>query len=207
MGKTIAVVVEAKFIPEEINAYRYGFAALGAEVIFVSRLWGQQSLDFWSDVDPSDQQPWETPDMVTATVDIEALELNRIDALLMSANYTSVRLRYNGVAAPTDLPADFDLKQHMRTAPVPAKFAEAMADDRLIKGFLCHGLWILTPYPELLKGKRVCCNEVVAADIYNCGAQIDLGTNPRVVVDGNIVTAYSKHEVLPYIDTIVDKLS
>ena len=30
-GKSIAVVVESKFIPEEIAAYRFGFAALGAQ--------------------------------------------------------------------------------------------------------------------------------------------------------------------------------
>ena len=31
-GKKIAVLVESQYVPGEIEAYRYGFGALGAEV-------------------------------------------------------------------------------------------------------------------------------------------------------------------------------
>ena len=39
VGKKIAVLVENKFIPEEIEAYRQGFTMLGAQVEFVSHIW------------------------------------------------------------------------------------------------------------------------------------------------------------------------
>ena len=38
-GKRIAVVLENKFIQDEIEAYLKGFALLGAEVELVSRIW------------------------------------------------------------------------------------------------------------------------------------------------------------------------
>ena len=38
-GKKVAIIVESKYIPEEIEAYRTEFSALGAEVELVSRLW------------------------------------------------------------------------------------------------------------------------------------------------------------------------
>ena len=57
-GAKIAVVLENKFIPEEIAAYLNGFPLLGGEVELVSRLWygdyKPASTTFYSDVDPSD---------------------------------------------------------------------------------------------------------------------------------------------------------
>ena len=56
-GKKIAVLVESEFVPGEIEAYRYGFAALGAEVHFMSRLWNQPSQTFVSDVEHAGNTP------------------------------------------------------------------------------------------------------------------------------------------------------
>ena len=56
-GKKIAVLVESEFVPGEIEAYRYGFAALGAEVHFMSRLWNQPSQTFVSDVEQAGNTP------------------------------------------------------------------------------------------------------------------------------------------------------
>lgn len=81
-----------------------------------------------------------------------------------------------------------------------------MQDKRLVKGLLCHGLWILTPNPKLLRGRRVICHSVVMADIVNCGAQIVV--NPeRVVSDDDLVTGFSKHQVLPFIAAIATRVS
>ncbi|MGZ8388726.1 MAG: hypothetical protein ACXWVE_10965 [Rhodoplanes sp.] len=38
-GAKIGVVLENKFIPEEIAAYLNGFPLLGAEVALISRIW------------------------------------------------------------------------------------------------------------------------------------------------------------------------
>src|SRR5262245_38123031 len=95
-GKKIAVLVEHKFIPEEIEAYRVGFAVFGANVEFVSRIrYGEyqpESTWFYSDVDPLDDQPWESPHRLQVARDVSYVDahLEEYAAIIMSANYTSV---------------------------------------------------------------------------------------------------------------------
>jgi protease I len=203
-SKRIAVVVESKFIPEEINAYRDGFGVLGADVDFVSRLnygdYRPESATFVSDVDPLDQPEWASPERLVVRKDITTIDLSQYAAILMSANYTSVRLRFGELPDPQHIGPNFNILAHIQQAPTVQKFAEAMQRKELIKGFLCHGLWILTPNGHLLRDRTVVCNEVVAADIYNCGAKIDMSR--RVIVDGDMVTGYSKHEVVQYVQAI-----
>ncbi|WP_412159930.1 DJ-1/PfpI family protein, partial [Pantoea sp. SIMBA_079] len=76
-----------------------------------------------------------------------------------------------------------------------------MADKKIVKGALCHGLWLLTPNPQLLRGRKVICHSVVMADIINCGAKITL-TPDRVVTDCDLVTGFSKHEALAFLAAI-----
>jgi len=205
-GLKIGVVVENKFIPEEIAAYNAGFQLLGADAEFISRLWygnyKPEKTTFYSDVDPLDDQPWESPHKLEVTRDISTVRRAEFAAMIMAANYTSVRLR------SADLPANgapFDPREHVQAAPVVRFFADAMQDKRLVKGMLCHGLWILTPYPESLKGRKVICHSVIMADVLNCGAKIDI-TPDRVVVDDDLVTGFSKHEVLPFIAAIATQI-
>ncbi len=216
-GKKIAIVVENKFIPEEIQAYQSCFSMLGAEVQLFSRIWYgdyKPGSEYWktpvflSDVDPSDQQPWQGPETISIpdNNDISQLKIEEYSAIIMSANYVSVRLRYpddNTIKDPREL---------VRSAPVPLFFAEAMKNKNVVKGALCHGLWILTPYPELLKERKVTCHTVVMADILNTGAiavfeDTQNGKEPaKVVVDGDLVTGFSKHEVIPFIQAITEQI-
>lgn len=100
----VAVIVEHKFIPEEIEAYRSGFGLLGAQVDFISRIWygdyKPESVTFYSDVDPLDSAPWESPHRLDVRRDITTIREDEYDAVIMAANYTSIRLRY------ADLPED-----------------------------------------------------------------------------------------------------
>jgi len=206
-GKKIGILVENKFIPEEISAYQAAFPVLGAEVEFISRLWygdyKPDSATFYSDVDPLDSQPWESPHLLRVTRDIcpeneKRAKPSDYAAVIMSANYTSVRLRHS--TEPETLPP----RTLVQSSPAVAWFAEAMRNPRIIKGALCHGLWILTPNPDLLKGRTVVCNLVVLGDILNCGANAVM--NPKVVVDKDLVTGYSKHEVIPFIQAIAAQI-
>lgn len=198
-GRVIAVLVESEFIPEEIEVYRNDFAAMGAEVHFMSRLWGQPSQTFFSDVEEIGQ----TPKTLEVSLDFQKVTLEDYAAVIMAANYTSVRLRY--FERPEGQPFSADM---VRSAPAVQFFAQAMANPRLVKGALCHGLWILTPYPELLKGRKVICHEVVLADILNCGAQYvpPDAQNQGVVVDRDLVTGRSKNEVRPFVQAIAQKI-
>jgi protease I len=217
-GKKVAVIVEHKFIPEEFEAYRSCFALLGMTVDFFSRIWyGDYTPDnphwrpatFYSDVDPSDNQPWQSPVIMTLNDenDISNIKLDDHAAVIMAANYISVRLRY------TDRSDFSSAREFVQSAPVSQFFASAMKRKEIIKGALCHGLWILTPYPELLNGRNVTCHTVVMADIVNCNANIMFETNAegrrepqKVVVDDDLVTGFSKHEVIPFIQAIARQI-
>lgn len=194
-GKRLAVLVESEYIPEEIAAYQRVFSERGATVDLISRLWGNADVTFVSDVDRL-EKPLET---LTVTVDLEAVRPEDYDAVIMSANYTSVRLRYFEPPEATDT----DWAELARGAPAVAFFARAMTLPTVVKGALCHGLWILTPCPELLNGRRVTCHRVVLADILNAGARYDPAP---VVVDGDLVTGDSGANVLPFIDAVCDQL-
>ncbi|MBE9107463.1 DJ-1/PfpI family protein [Nostoc cf. edaphicum LEGE 07299] len=194
-GKKIAILLESEFIPEEIEAYQKRFSELQATVHLMSRLWNQPSVRFFSDEDTGN-----TPRTIDVNIDFQNVDVNDYAAVIMTANYTSVRLRY--FEPPTGQPIS---AEQVRTSPAVQFYAKAMANPRIIKGALCHGLWILTPIPELLKDREVICHEVVLADILNAGAVYT--TSPTgVVVDGDLVTGRSKHEVEPFIDAITEQI-
>jgi protease I len=204
-GKKVAVLVETEYIPHEIKAYQTRFPELGATVHLMSRLWNQPSARFVSDVDEVGKNLEE----LEVTIDFQNIDLNDYAAVIMSANYTSVRLRY------FQPPAGYPISPaQTRTAPAVQFFAKAMANPQIIKGFLCHGLWILTPVPELLKGRRVICHEVVLADITNAGAIYlppppdSQPNDPRnIVIDGDVVTGRAGHDVNAFIDAIASQIT
>lgn len=194
-GKKIAVLVESEFIPEEIIAYRERFSQLKATVHFMSRLWGNTSVRFYSDSVEGEKQ-----ETIDVDIDFHDVDVNDYAAVIMSANYTSVRLRY--FEPPTGTPISAD---QVRNSPAVQFYAEAMANPKIVKGALCHGLWLLTPMPELLKGRRVICHEVVLADIANAGVIYE-PSESGVVVDDDLVTGRSRHEVYKFIDAITERI-
>lgn len=191
-GKKIAVLVETEFIPEEFAAYQKRFPELGATVHIMSRLWGNKSTRFVSDVDAVGK----SLQYLDVNIDFQDVDINDYAAVIMAANYTSVRLRY--FEPPKGQPIS---PEQTRTAPAVQFFAKAMANPKIIKGLLCHGLWLLTPMPELLKGRKVICHEVVLADIANAGA-VYVPSPSNIVVDGDLVTGRSGHDVDAFIDAI-----
>jgi protease I len=214
-GKRVAVLVEHKFIPQEIEAYRTGFAALGAQVEIVSRIWWgahrPASATFYSDVDPLDADPFARPQALDARTDISTVAPADFAVIVMAANYTSVRLRW--AELPQDA-ATVDPRQLVQAAPAVRFFAEAMRDPAIVKGALCHGLWLLTPFPELMRGRRVTCHTVVMADVLNAGADVVLDRDEQgrhrvapVVTDRDLVTGYSMKEAPALVDAIAALLA
>ena len=203
-GKKIAVLMETEYIPAEIQAYQTRFPELGATVHLMSRLWQQPSARFVSDVD----EVGKSVEYLDVSIDFQNIDIHNYAAVIMAANYTSVRLRY------FQPPAGYPISPaHTRTAPAVQFFAKAMANPQIIKGFLCHGLWILTPVPELLAGRRVICHEVVLADITNAGAIYlppppdSAANDPRnIVIDGDLVTGRAGHDVNAFIEAIAHQI-
>lgn len=191
-GKKIAILVESEFIPEEIAAYQQRFAELGATVHLMSRLWGKESLRFVSDVDAVGK----SLEYLDVSIDFQNVDINDYAAVIVSAGYTSVRLRY--FEPPEGCPLS---PEQARTAPAVQFFAQAMANPKIVKGAICHGLWLLTPIPELLRGRKVICHEVTLADIANAGA-VYVPSASGIVVDGDLVTGRSGHDVGVFINAI-----
>ncbi|MCP5365343.1 MAG: DJ-1/PfpI family protein [Hyphomicrobiales bacterium] len=205
-GKKIAVLVEAQYIPHEIKTYQDRFAGYGAQVDLVSRLWGNPSLRIYSTHEPGVVEPIEWTE---ATVDVGSITPGEYAAVIMAANYTSVRLRWNEDSATSSDPATA-----VRSAPAPAFFRHAMLNRNVVKGAPCHGLWLLTPSPDVLAGRRVTCNPVVLADVINAGATFVPGStntpwDHHIVVDDDLVTSTSAHneEVCAlFVDAVKDAI-
>lgn len=190
-GMRVAVLTETEFIPKEMDYYRDHFAALGAAVDFATNLWGASERLLVADVTTP-----EVPPTMTVCLDVANLRVSDYDIVLQSANYTAVRLR--------EIPPMGSHGSVAETRDVPAVrfFADAMRDKRIVKGALCHGLWILTPCPELLRGRRVMCHTVVLADVANTGA-VYVANEGEVIVDDDLVTGRSSKNIPEYVDTIV----
>jgi protease I len=159
-------------------------------------------------VDPLSKAPLEAPKKLTVGRDISTLNPSDYAAIIMAANYTSVRLRYENLP-----PGSVDARALVQSPPVVQFFAKAMGNPQIIKGALCHGLWILTPFPDLLKGRKVTCHTVVMADILNCGVEVVFEKDDEgktaiagVVTDKDLVTGFSKDEVHKFINAIAEAI-
>lgn len=201
-GKKIAVLVESQYIPGEIRIYQERFAQYGATVVLMSRLWGQASARFHSTVEPGvvDAIEW-----LEVTTDFQNVDLDEYAAVVVAANYTSVRLRWS---EREDVSAG-NAGEVARNVPAAEFLRRAMESPRIIKGLACHALWLLTPSPDLLAGRKVICNKVVLADVVNAGAlytPCPPGTpaEQQVVVDRDLVTNNSWHASEALVDAVKD---
>jgi protease I len=161
-GKKIGVLVESDFYEPEIWYYERRFAEEGADVHFLSRLWGQPSLTFHG-------HEWKVP--FTCTESFEGRDPGEFDAIIVPSGMVSDRLRY------TEDPVGM--------SPATAFVKRAFEDPRVLKGIICHGMWLMSAAPETVRGRRVTVHNNLAADARNMGA---IYTDQDVVVDGDLVT-------------------
>jgi putative intracellular protease/amidase len=202
-GKRVAVIVESQYIPQEIDIYRKRFQSYGATVDLVSDLRGKPKDRFYSTVEPGvvDELQY-----LEVSIDVNDVKPSDYAAIIAAANYTTVRLR--SVPNP---PPGADPREQVRNASAVRFFREAMLDRRIVKGAPCHALWLLTPVPEVLRGRRVVCNTVVLADVLNAGAEyvpFKPGTPEaeQVFADVDLVTNTGWHASPRLVDTIRDKI-
>jgi putative intracellular protease/amidase len=201
-GKKIAVVVESQYIPSEIKIYQERFAEYGASVELVSRLWGQPEQRFYSTIEPDVVN---TIEWLKVTKDFDQVNIDEYAAVIVAANYTSVRLRWS---EEEDINAS-NAAQVASRVPAVRFFRKAMENPNIIKGAACHALWLLTPVPNILAGRKVICNKVVLADVINAGAiytPCPANTPPekQVVVDRDLVTNNSWHATEELVDRIAE---
>jgi protease I len=167
-GKKIGILMESDFYEHEIFYYQLRFPEEGAEVHFLTRLWGNPSLTFTG-------HEYKIPMQVDKSFEgLSDADLRGYSAIIVPSAIVADRLRY------TD-----DVKK----LPPACEFLQrAFAEPDIIKGVICHGMWLLAPVPELVRGRKVVAHNNLHGDVKNMGA---IYTDQDVVVDGDLVTGRS----------------
>jgi protease I len=182
-GKKIGILIESDFYEEEIFYYKHRFPEEGLEVHFMSRLWGQPYLTFKGH---EFQAPFECHKSFENMSDEE---LRSYSAIIVPSAIVSDRLRY------TD-----DIN---KLPPAVEFIKRAFAEKDIIKGVICHGMWLISSAPELVRGRPVVGHINLLGDIRNMGA---IYTDQDVVVDGDLVTARTGGHCHMFARKIIDLL-
>jgi len=165
-GKKIGVLIEGDFFENEIFYYQFRFAEEGAEVHFLSRLWGQPGITFLG-------HEYRAPFYCSESFEqMSDDELASYDAIIVPSGMVSDRLRF------TD-----DLRQ---IPPATRLLERAFANPNILKAIICHGLWLVAPAIHLVQGRRLTCHNNLHGDALAYGAEF---VDQDLVVDGDLVTA------------------
>jgi len=164
-GKKIGILIESDFYEHEIFYYQFRFPEEGAELHFLTRLWGQPSITFKGH---EYHIPFECRESFEGMSDEE---LRSYSAIIVPSAMVSDRLRYT---------------EDVSKIPPATLFMErAFAEPGIVKGIICHGMWLMAPMPELVRGRKVVVHNNLHGDAKNMGA---VYTDQDVVVDGDLVT-------------------
>ncbi|MEU8693799.1 DJ-1/PfpI family protein [Streptomyces sp. NPDC048665] len=165
-GTRIAVLLESDFYEPEIFYYRHRFAEEGAHVDFLTRLWGNPELTFTG-------HEYRAPFTVHRGIEgLTDARLREYAALIVPSGMVADRLRYS--------------EDVTRPAPATELLRRAFAEPDLVKGIICHGMWLASAVPEVVHGRKVVCHNNLVGDVRNMGAEY---VDQDVVVDGDLLTA------------------
>lgn len=182
-GKKIGILIESDFFEEEIFYYKRRFPEEGIDLHFLTNLWGQPYLTFKGH---EHHYPFEVHE---SFVDMSDDELRSYSAIIVPAGMVSDRLRWTP-----------DVTQH---PPAVTFMQRAFAQPDIIKGIICHGMWLMARVPELVRGRRVTTHNNLYGDVVNMGA---IYTNEDVVVDGDLVTGRTGDHCAPFARKVIDLL-
>jgi protease I len=182
-GHKIAVLVESDFYEHEIWYYSYRFPEEGAELHFLTRLWGQESITFTG-------HEYKAPFVCAESFEnLDDQALRSYSAIIVPSAMVSDRLRYS-----EDL---------TRLPPATDFVRRAFAEPRIVKGIICHGLWLLSRVPELVRGRRLTCHPNLYGDAHNRGADY---VDQDVVVDDDLVTGRTGAQAGVFARTVIERI-
>lgn len=183
-SKKVAIFIESDFYEHEIWYYDFRFREAGIEAEFVSRLWGMDSITF-------NGHEHRAPFYVNKTFENKSdAQLAEYAAVIVPSGIVSDRLRY--VEKPGDIP------------PASAFLKRAFANPNIIKGIICHGLWLVAPITETVKGRRLVCHNNLHGDAVAYGAKY---VDEDLVVDGDLVTARTGNHAHLFAGKIIDMIN
>ncbi len=183
-GAKVGVLMEGDFYENEIFYYQHRFPEEGMDLHFLTRLWGQPSLTFHGH---EYRVPFECGESFE---DLDDQALRSFAAIIVPAGIVADRLRYT---------------EDIHKLPPAVEFLKrAFAEPSVVKGIICHGMWLVAPVPELVRGRRVVVHNNLIGDARNMGAVF---TDEDVVVDGDLVTARTGGHCHQFARTIIDLLA
>lgn len=183
-GKKIGIFIESDYFEKEIFYYQFRFPEEGAELVFFTRLWGQASITF-------EGHEYKVP--MTCDKSFEAIndeQLKTFDAIIVPAGMVSDRLRYT-----EDVTA---------TPPACSFLKRAFANKDILKGIICHGLWLCAPVKEVIEGRTLTTHNNLIGDARAYGANY---VDQDVVVDGDLVTGRTGMHAHLFASKIIELLS
>lgn len=182
-GRKIGILMESDFYEDEIFYYKHRFPEEGVDLHWLTRLWGQERITFHGH---EYKVPFEVSESFEGMSDEE---LRSYAAIIVPSAIVSDRLRYS--------------EDVNRLSPATEFLARAFAEKGIVKGIICHGMWLVSAAPELVRGRPVVCHNNLIGDVRNMGA---LYTDSDVVIDGDLVTARTGGHCHQFARAIIDLL-
>jgi protease I len=183
-GKKIGILFEGDFYENEIFYYKLRFEEEGASVHFLTRLWGQEKITFYG-------HEYKVPmDCNESFENINSADLKNYSAIIIPAGMVADRLRYT---------------EDVNKLPPACDFIKrAFSQKNIIKGIICHGMWLLSPVSELIKGRKAVVHNNLLGDLKNMGG---IYVDQDVVVDNDLVTARTGGHCNVFAKKIIELIS
>lgn len=188
-GKKIGILIEGDYYEPEIWYYTHRFAEEGIELHFLTRMWGQTSEVMAKGFKGHEYKiPFDG--YVESFEDMDDETLKSYSAIIVPAGMVADRLRYT---------------EDINKLPPAVEFLKrAFAEKDIIKGIICHGMWLVAPAPELVRGRRIVVHNNLLGDAKNMGT---VYVNEDVVVDSDLVTARTGGHCHHFARKIIDMLA
>lgn len=166
-NKKIIILMESDFYEPEIAYYQHRFAEEEIETHFMTRLWGQESLTF-----TGHENRLNTFFVNESFENLSDEKLAEFSAVIVPSGMVADRLRYT---------------EKVGVLPPAAVFLKrAFANTNIIKGLLCHSLWLAAPVREIISGRKLTCHNNLYSDALAYGADYQ---DADFFVDGDLVSA------------------
>ena len=164
--KKVGVLFEGDFYENEIMYYQHRFLEEGLELHLLSRLWGQPKLTF------SGHEHKVPMECTESFEHISDAELQSYSAIIIPSGMVADRLRYT--------------EDTKKIPPASLFMKRAFAEKKIIKGIICHGMWLMAPVIEVIRGRKVTVHNNLIGDAKAYGLNYE---DSDLVEDGDLITA------------------
>jgi protease I len=186
-GLKVGIFIESDFYEPEIWYYQHRFLEEGIELHWLTRLWGQKNIVFQGH---ENHVPISLPEESLEEDNLTDEKLRSFAAVIVPSGIVADRLRYT--------------EDVSKWPPATAALQRFFGEKNILKGIICHGLWLCAPAPELVRNRRLVVHNNLYGDARNMGA---IYVDSDVVVDDDLVTARTGGHCHLLARTLIDLLT